>query len=60
MFDESQGTLRLVRDGLGDERVPSLTLERLKEVYRAGSGSVCSWRAAGDLVNRGNDGCTFE
>lgn len=45
MLDESKGTLRFARDGLGDERVPSLTLERLKEVYRTGRGSVCSWRA---------------
>lgn len=53
MLDESKGTLRLARDGLGDERVPSLTLERLKEMYRTGRGSVCSWRATASLANRG-------
>lgn len=54
MLDESKGTLRLARDGLGDERVPSLTLERLKEVYRASRGSVCSWRATPSTANGGN------
>lgn len=55
MFDESQGTLRLVHDGLGDERVPSLSLEKLKEIYRGGRGSVCSWRTTAGLVNRGTN-----
>lgn len=56
MFDESQGTLQLAHDDLGDERVPSLSLERLKDAYRAGRGSVCSWRTTAGLVNRGNHG----
>eukprot|EP00752_Nemacystus_decipiens_P012877 g11399.t1 len=51
MLDESKGTLRLAHDGLGDERVPSLTLEGLKEVYRTGRGSVCSWRATASSAN---------
>lgn len=54
MLDESKGTLRLARDGLGDERVPCLSLERLKEAYRTGRGSVCSWRATASPANRGN------
>ena len=54
MLDESKGTLRLARDGLGDERVPCLPLERLKEAYRTGRGSVCSWRATPSPVNGGN------
>lgn len=53
MLDESKGTLRLARDGLGDARVPSLPLETLKEMYRTGRGSVCSWRATASLANRG-------
>lgn len=43
MLDESRGTLRLSRDALGDERVPSLSLERLRNAYRTGSGSLRSW-----------------
>jgi len=54
MFDESGGTLRLVRDGLGDERVPLLSLERLKEMYRTGRGSVRSWRTTAGVVSGGN------
>eukprot|EP00903_Cladosiphon_okamuranus_P017634 g16243.t1 len=51
MLDESKGTLRLVRDGLGDERVPCLSLERLKEAYQTGRGSVCSWRVTASPAN---------
>lgn len=53
MLDESKGTLRLARDGLGDARVPSLPLETLKDMYRTGRGSVCSWRATASSANRG-------
>ena len=53
MLDESKGTLRLARDGLGDERVPSLSLERLKEAYRTGRGSVSSWRATASSTDGG-------
>ena len=52
MLDKSKGTLRLFRDALGDERVPSLSLRRLKDAYRAGRGSVRSWTTAG-LFRRG-------
>lgn len=47
MFDESRGTLRLSRDGLGDERVPTLSLEGLKDAYRTGRASLTSWTTAG-------------
>eukprot|EP00904_Undaria_pinnatifida_P005418 jgi/Undpi1/2005/HiC_scaffold_12.g05392.m1 len=47
MLDKSKGTLRLFRDALGDERVPSLSLCRLKQAYREGRGSVRSWTTAG-------------
>lgn len=47
MFDESQGTLRLSRDVLGDERVPSLSLQRLRGAYRDGTGSLRSWTTVG-------------
>lgn len=53
MFDESQGTLRLNRDDLGDERVPSLTLTQLREAYQAGTGSLRSWTTEG-LFGSGN------
>lgn len=54
MFDESEGTLRLVRDDLGDERVPLLSLEKLKEIYQTGRGSVRSWRTTAGLANGGD------
>lgn len=47
MFDESRGTLRLSRDVLGDERVPSLPLQRLRDAYREGTGSLRSWTTTG-------------
>ncbi|CAN0312542.1 unnamed protein product, partial [Ectocarpus sp. 12 AP-2014] len=53
MFDESHGTLRLSRDSLGDERVPSLSLERLKNSYRTRRGGVRSWTTAG-MSNKGH------
>lgn len=43
MFDESTGILRLVRSGLGDYRVPFLTLQRLRDAYRSGAGSLRAW-----------------
>lgn len=49
MFDDSRGTLRLARDALGDERVPSLSLPQLKAAYRTGSGRLRSWTTAGVL-----------
>lgn len=56
MLDKSKGTLRLFRDALGDERVPSLSLCRLKQAYREGRGSVRSWTTAG--LFRPGKGCS--
>lgn len=43
MVDDSTGMLRLARLGLGDYRVPFLTLQRLRDAYRSGAGSLCAW-----------------
>lgn len=47
MFNESNGTLGLSRKTLGDERVPSLSLDRVKNAYRTGNGVLRSWTTAG-------------
>lgn len=55
MLDKSRGTLSLSRDGLGDERVPALSLEGLKDAYRMGRASLTSWTTAG-VFNGGDFG----
>lgn len=55
MFDESRGMLGLSRQGLGDERVPALSLEELKDAYRGGRASLTSWTTAG-VFNGGDFG----
>lgn len=52
MLDENEGTLKLRRGALGDERVPNFSLPQLREAYRTGAGRLRSWTTAG-LVGTG-------
>lgn len=49
MFDDCEGTLRLRRDLLGDERVPNLSLPQLRDAYGTGTGNLRSWTTAGSV-----------